>query len=135
MPKNATDTPFYSDGTCDLLKIKKITPGDVNKCALTATDGSADINGNLATEIYEGVKITGGFSVNDPFVSLYAWTGSIGATFDADTTVYSMVMIEGLPASPVPDYLAKGLVANGVPLESCPCGIYMHPGDTVMWTP
>ncbi len=83
---SSLQSPFKTDGTCETGSLQ-IQQGDGGSlpCVVETSDIAMDAHGNY-------VDLRGGF-VADTY-DLYAWIGLLGATFDVDTTPYSMVTVD-----------------------------------------
>lgn len=80
--------PFNPDGTCVPADVGPIVPS-INPCTLDVADPTVDIFGNLpvfGSGAYPGETGMG-----------FAWTGAPGATFNKNTTAYSMVTVTSAP--------------------------------------
>ena len=111
----STDTPFNTDGSCDLTDTDLMLPGVTPECTLDGTDGAADANGNFP--IYDRDMV-------EPFLTLYAWTGASGAVFNSLGTTYSSVVVTGVPE--IPDWDDVDLDVDSE--------MFVQLGDTVTWT-
>lgn len=119
----STDTPFNTDGSCDLTDTDLMLPGVTPECTLDGTDGAADANGNFP--IYDRDMV-------EPFLTLYAWTGASGAVFNSLGTTYSSVVVTGVPE--ILDWDWVDLEVNGLDGEELETMYHFHLGDTVTWT-
>lgn len=117
-------TAVKADGTCDTSKTSPTFGG--TECAIDVADPDTDSSGNITTTA-------------SPTASTiwWAWTGSVGATFDADTTAEAAAEVV-VNAAPSVIRITTSTPSNvdndaGTPSATC-CADYHKFGTTVTWT-
>lgn len=74
--------PLNADGTCNTTVVASAT---TSLCSIT--------NGDLATNASGNINITTASVADGTTTTWWAWTGALGATFDADTTQFSAATV------------------------------------------
>jgi hypothetical protein len=92
---------FASDGTCDTAYVTN-TYG-ITACAIDVADPDTNTDGNYTDTLTVPASTT-----------YWAWSGAQAATFDADTTQYSMAAV-ATSAAPVAIELSDSLPTNAAP--------------------
>lgn len=117
-------TAVKADGTCDTSKTSPTFGG--TECAIDVADPDTDSSGNITT-------------TSSPSASTiwWAWTGTVGATFDLDTTKVAAaeVVVNAAPSTIRITTSTPSNVDNdgGTPSATC-CADYHKFGTTVTWT-
>ncbi len=113
-------SPLKTSGVCNIAgdidgQIRQLGQfGGGTPCTIEIGDTRTDNHGNYVDSNRGGL---GGRSYG-----LYAWSGAVASSFDADTTAYSMTTITPTP------------VANGYAFSRSPENGVLHFGDSATWT-